>query len=185
MISEKYKIIYSKNRRSRVKVEKEICHRSSWNHFMLSNYHTTVKKSTAFDTEISTEIPIALKTPLSSRLNPLIFGLSVVGYSAMSCFSAPTYLDKGYLPNSLENAIFFSLHHPRGSGGVSAWKTRDNGARNASILSQSRDLLMKWSLLFQLITGFLPTLGWLSIPKSSCAFFVPHNFRILYFLTAL
>ena len=103
-------------------------------------------------------------------LNPLIFGLSVVGYSAMSCFSAPTYLDKGYLPNSLENANFFSLHHPRGSGGVSAWKTRDNGARNTSILSQSRDLLMKWSLLFQLITGFLPTLGWLSIPKSSCAF---------------
>ena len=125
------------------------------------------------------------KTPLSSRLNSLIFGLSVVGYSAMSCFSAPTYLDKGYLPNSLENANFFSLHHPRGSGGVSAWKTRDNGARNTSILSQSRDLLMKWSLLFQLITGFLPTLGWLSIPKSSCAFFVPHNFRILYFLTAL
>lgn len=25
----------------------------------------------------------------------------------MSCFSAPTYLDKGYLPNSLENANFF------------------------------------------------------------------------------
>ena len=184
MISEKNKIIYSKNRRSRVKVEKYLSTILLKSFYVIKLPHHSKKIDSIWHGNLNWNTNRS-KTPLSSRLNSLIFGLSVVGYSAMSCFSAPTYLDKGYLPNSLENANFFSLHHPRGSSGVSAWKTRDNGARNASILSQSRDLLMKWSLLFQLITGFLPTLGWLSIPKSSCAFFVPHNFRILYFLTAL
>lgn len=66
---------------------KKICHRSSWNHFMLSNYHTTVKKSTAFDTEISTEIPIALKPP-SHRVWTINFRIvcrRILGYELFQC----------------------------------------------------------------------------------------------------
>lgn len=63
MISEKNKIIYSKNRRSRVKVEKDLSSMLLKSFYVIKLPHHSKKKSTAFDTEISTEIPIALKPP--------------------------------------------------------------------------------------------------------------------------
>lgn len=102
----KNKIIYSKNRRSRVKVEKDLSSILQKSFYVIKLPHHSKKIDSIWHGNLNWNTNRS-KTPLSSRLNPLIFGLSVVGYSAMSCFSAPTYLDKGYLPNSLENANFF------------------------------------------------------------------------------